>query len=327
MSSGGPTLVFMHTAWMDRYEGEEDQPPRGGGSFVSENGWGGELFNFRDEDGYVYGYVSSAGDSINIDRLGADTTDDCIDDVYVIWTATHPEGGVRIAGWYENATVHRSYQFDTSLDSRMINGRYIVYIVKARSEDAWLLPSEMRDFPIKVGKGWMGQANVWYADRPEREEFRADVLAYLQNQRSILLKPHRSSPMGARDIHNRYEAEQAAVQVVSRYFERSGYVVRSVESDNVGWDLEASKGKELLRLEVKGLSGDAITVQLTPNEYEQMREQKSSYRICVVTRGLELDPSLWVFAYVDGYWENVVGKKVRLQITEQTSAVLTRIHP
>ena len=113
--------------------------------------------------------------------------------------------------------------------------------------------------------------------------------------------------------------------MIIRHFEENGYVMRSVESDNVGWDLEAAKGKELLFLEVKGLAGDAIAVQLTPNEYDQMTRHRSKYRVCVVTGALSSEPALWVFAYVNGGWRNAGSEDVRLQVTERTSAVLTGV--
>lgn len=47
---------------------------------------------------------------IDIDRLGADSNDDFIQNVNVIWTAKHPDGGTCIIGWYVNATVYRKYQ-------------------------------------------------------------------------------------------------------------------------------------------------------------------------------------------------------------------------
>lgn len=75
-----------------------------------------------------------------------------------------------------------------------------------------------------------------------------------------------------------------------------GYRVESFEKDNVGWDLNAVLGKRDLKLEVKGLSGSQIVVELTPNEYAAMGKYRDSYRVCVVTNTLS-KPCLEIFAY------------------------------
>src|SRR5207249_11695586 len=60
------------------------------------------------------------------------------------------------------------------------------------------------------------------------------------------------------------------------HFKSQHYKVSSHESDNLGWDLSAilpEMGIEL-KLEVKGLSGPDIAVELTPNEYTMMKKHK-----------------------------------------------------
>jgi hypothetical protein len=94
----------------------------------------------------------------------------------------------------------------------------------------------------------------------------------------------------------RRQVEDAAVEETRRHFTEKGYIVDSFEKDNVGWDLEAKKGRILLRLEVKGLSGSEICVELTPNEYRKMEQHRDSYQICIVTSALS-DPKLLVFAF------------------------------
>jgi hypothetical protein len=51
-----------------------------------------------------------------------------------------------------------------------------------------------------------------------------------------------------------------------------------------------------LRLEVKGLSGSEIGVELTPNEYEQMQKWQDSYYVCIVINALS-NPKLAIFGY------------------------------
>ena len=70
----------------------------------------------------------------------------------------------------------------------------------------------------------------------------------------------------------------------------------SVESEYLGWDLEAVYKKIKLNIEVKGLAGLEVSVELTPNEFSKMNNNKASYRLCVVTKCLE-NPVLYVFSY------------------------------
>jgi hypothetical protein len=72
--------------------------------------------------------------------------------------------------------------------------------------------------------------------------------------------------------------------------------VTSVESENLGWDLEAVYKKIKLKIEVKRLAGNKVSVELTPNEFLNMNNYKDSYRLCVVTECLE-NPVLYVFLY------------------------------
>lgn len=69
-----------------------------------------------------------------------------------------------------------------------------------------------------------------------------------------------------------------------------------MEKDNLGWDLEVKSGKTLLRIEVKGLSGDGFSVELTPNEFNAFSEMSAGYRLAVVTNALN-SPELYVCRY------------------------------
>ena len=74
-----------------------------------------------------------------------------------------------------------------------------------------------------------------------------------------------------------------------------------------------------MKIEVKGLSGVEIMVELTPNEYKQMESEKDNYRLCIVTDCLS-KPILNIFSYSyeKRNWINNVGDK--LEIKEIVSA-------
>lgn len=100
------------------------------------------------------------------------------------------------------------------------------------------------------------------------------------------------------DPERRAAIEQSAVRATRRHYEQAGFTVRDVQRDNLGWDLEARRRREQLLLEVKGLSGPNVVVELTPNEYAQMQRQRARYRLCVVSQALNLrEATLHRFAH------------------------------
>jgi Domain of unknown function (DUF3883) len=76
----------------------------------------------------------------------------------------------------------------------------------------------------------------------------------------------------------------------------------------------ASRGAEKVLVEVKGLSGSNLCVELTPNEYRALNEHQMSYRLCVVTNALS-GPVLDLFGYVanSDRWESANGRVLRIE--------------
>jgi len=97
------------------------------------------------------------------------------------------------------------------------------------------------------------------------------------------------------DVFKRQEVERSAIKKVKEYFEALNYNVNSVEKDNVGWDLEAQSDDNKLLLEVKGLSGKRLAIELSPNEFYQSQVEEK-YRICIVTNALT-SPTLNIFRF------------------------------
>ena len=191
------TYLFCNVGWMKYYQGQDDNDKIvGGGSFVGEEGYGLEVCNFVPYKNQIYGYVQPpsgrSGENIksgtdeyfsrtiiNINRLGANSSDDCRKNVNVIWTAKDPALGGKtvIVGWYKNATVYRKYQkFDQAPPCHKANN-VDGYRIVAEESNCKLLPIEQRTVQIpKRVKGGMGQANIWYADKPESKKIRDKVL-------------------------------------------------------------------------------------------------------------------------------------------------------
>ena len=98
---------------------------------------------------------------------------------------------------------------------------------------------------------------------------------------------------GGGDPEIKKEVEQAAVQAATRHYKSRGYEVESVETKNLGWDLEAVKGGEKLRVEVKGISKGGVYVNMTPNEFQAAQQHRQSYRLAVFRKYLDVGCAIY----------------------------------
>jgi len=173
-----------------------------------------------------------------------------------------------------------------------------------------------------------------YGGRPAYvHEVRSCLSALVKKGALVRVKrgTHRIPPSGlagsrddgwpAQDPELRARVERVSVDVVVAHYRKGGFTVRSVEKENLGWDLNVTKnGRLSFRVEVKGRGGRG-DVELTPNEYAAMRNKKDrvSYRLAVVRDALSLSPVLTLFAYDSDGWRSTDG--AILSLTEKTGAV------
>ena len=86
----------------------DDEPARGGGSYVDEGNMPHESLNFLPVDGTYYGYVMNDGQKLSLERLGSRKADQKTNGVLVVFCATNPKTGKQlVTGWYTDATVYR----------------------------------------------------------------------------------------------------------------------------------------------------------------------------------------------------------------------------
>jgi len=312
-------ILFCNIAWMRNYQGARGDKPIGGGSYVKENGTGSEVHNFNPKDGVIKGFVQ-VKKTINLQRLGADKKARLLEDVTVVWLASSPLRGTFIVGWYLHATLCAGKKTDPRFHYRQYN-------ITAKSRNCYLLPIDRRTFEIPRGLGGVGESNVWYAEnKPVR--FFKDILSYIRSKGKIVKARRRIHPFAGgwrnRDPLKRQKVEAKAIRAVYRHFTSLGYQVKSFEKDNLGWDLQAHLNeRNFLRLEVKGLSGEFILTELTPNEYRNMERHYDTYRICVVSKALR-NPIISIFAYSPDHdnWEDDNGNVLDIQ-----KIVSARIRP
>lgn len=332
-NSTNPLLLFR-VGYMEAYDG------RGkivnGGSHIDENGEGGEMWNFRVEGGRCYGYVMSrhfAG--IDLGRLDSTVRwdkGDELENVDIVFIARRPGVGQVVVGWYKNATVyHRQYR--TRRGSKKAGDwSQLQFLCHVDAENATLLDEKDRTFEVPYapvhGKGLPGHANVWYAEgkNPAARDFLKRLRQYVglngQGSKSKLRSKPSGTGRGIPDKELIARIEQAAVDAAWNHYERLGYAVQTFETDNRGWDLEASKGEEILLLEVKGHLGNVIQFELTPNEYSKMQEYHPRYKVCVVRQALD-SPDLVVFVpkRQDSGWQLVAETGTEtVSLMEKTAA-------
>jgi hypothetical protein len=214
---------------MDRYTGVAGDKPLGGGSFIDEEGYGYEMFNFRPFRGRVYGFVEVLG-RITLERLGSRADAEYLSGVTVIFVA--PLRGRSphvIVGWYRNATIYRSYQNASEALNRVVRGKQIGFNLAAAHKDSVLLSVDDRVFQVPRGKGGIGQARLWYADQPRQRRFLQKVREYIKTRKPPLPYTGHAKGHGAGwqpDLEQRQRVERAAVGAVWDHFAAHGYDLR-----------------------------------------------------------------------------------------------------
>jgi hypothetical protein len=316
-------LLFCNIGWMEKYRGiSRTDKIVGGGKYVRDEGRGLEVCNFHAYRRKVFGYVQPVGDQIKLERLGATSDDAAVQNVDVVVTARRPGGGTVIVGWFLNATVYRAFQNLVDASTLHRDNEISGYRYSASEADVTLLPVDRRTFEIPRGKGGMGQSNVWYADEVD-QRWLDRVRAFLNGgtRQPATSRRDRTKPDQARKV----VVEKQAVETVWEYFESLGYEIGSVEKDNVGWDLEAYCESSQLCIEVKGLSGKAVSVELTSNEYKAFLRNDPNYRLCVVTCCLD-QPKLHVFRFnipSESWIDDLNDSDSMLAVQERVSASIT----
>lgn len=285
---------------MNFYNGfnEIDTKMVNGGSFVNQNKFGYELFNFRNIDGKVYGYVQAKGNSITLEKIDPNITGDVINHVLVIFTANIAGKGSYIVGWYKNATVHRKVQ-NNFHPLRKHNDINVGYNLEADYKDAVLLKIDERNFTkLPRGNGGMGQSNVWYANSEVGIEYKRKIISEINSYESDKINKIHKRPPRQFDIEKRKKIEKIAIKICMEEYEKRNYNVNSVETENLGYDIHAKSNTidNEVFIEVKGLSGTSVFVELTNNEYIKMNELKDKYRLAIVNNCLK-DPYLRIFSY------------------------------
>lgn len=168
-------ILYCRIGLMNSYKGILNDSIQNGGSY-NKNNIGHEIYNFDRYNGTYYGFVQSKSNSININRIEDNISDEeYIDNVLVVWIATKETGGQYVVGWYKNAVVYRNMQYiPQEIISTRVKSKgsdYNEYLIT--SKEATLVVPSKRSERING----MGEANVWYGN----EEINNKVINYINN--------------------------------------------------------------------------------------------------------------------------------------------------
>jgi len=93
-------------------------------------------------------------------------------------------------------------------------------------------------------------------------------------------------------IRKKKEVERAAMEYVMKYERGRGWAPRDVHEEDLGYDIESTRGEERIQIEVKGLSRESDEVTLTHNELKASEFFGDTYHLYVVIDPLGPNPRL-----------------------------------
>ncbi len=180
------------------------------------------------------------------------------------------------------------------------------YQVSSQTDLAPLLQGVELDGPVINAHG-AAIGNAIQTARELTENGHASLVAYARGLKRIAISPtaleqvigvsdddltRRLSPSGAGfgDPETNRKVERAAVSATTRHYESQGWVVKSVEAENRGYDLLCEKVGDEIHVEVKGVQGTEAAFIITANE-ERAARTDVDFVLCVVTSAL-IGPTL-----------------------------------
>lgn len=334
----GP-MIFFNIGWMKRYGGPtNDDPTLGAHGFLKgkfDNGrppqHGHEAANFLPLDGYLRGYAPIGSDRrLDLSRIGAEKDAEDMDGVLVVWFARNPDDKrAYVVGWYQDAYLYRREQPTDGGTAWMIGGDCVRHIAETNAENGVCLPVEERTLSVPSAqreKGGFGQSCIWYCDN--HPAFRKRVLDFIDRYEGGGPTPSNQRPPRNHDPAKRIAVENEAMERARAHFESAAggrLRIDDVSLKARGWDLEGfpKRGNPLL-IEVKGVSGPHVVVELTPNEFEKMRTPglRDRYVIFVSTGCLSDGVADHIYRYDAGSdsWKDDRGR--RLKEEQRIGAIL-----
>lgn len=173
-------ILICRVSWMKTYR-KLNEKGISGHRYVQEGYAPHESLNFKPYKKRYYGYVPCGGDQegnhgkLNINRLGAKSSDEKISGITVVFCATHPDTRkLLVVGCYFDATVYRTPIEHPKLEDR---------IVRFTAKNAHLVPEGERVFEIPKAPQGVGQKDIWYGlESGQRPEVKKNLINYINHE-------------------------------------------------------------------------------------------------------------------------------------------------
>jgi hypothetical protein len=288
--------------WSDYYRGG---PVSGKFPFIAGGEQGHEAWNFlRQDDGTYFCYTppqSETGTPWNADRHGWT----------VVCLAKDPKRpGIHIVGWYEDAELIGKYAIRPEGFDPGGAEPSDEYYYSIRAKKAFLVPPEFRTDPFSHTSVRQGKYSFLRGPGVRENDNKRQVREILERKLSQLRGVAVANPdsdrapdrdndkidplSGFGTAEHRKSVEEAAVKAAKAVLKTQGFACESRESENVGYDLEAThKDGRALHVEVKGTAGKQARLFMTANEHGY--REAPEWRLAMVIDALS-QPKVQIYA-------------------------------
>ena len=244
-------IAYVKTGWSEEYAGGKVSGQHG----YLNNREGHEKYNFlREPDNTYYGYIPPIG------KYRRPPQPKVKEDWLIIFLAKKEKvTGLHIVGWYKAATFEPDYKSRPEHNSESNfptdKGDKFKYCLSAHKAHL-ILPTSGR---IKIDHGGkLGSTPIAYVrgnghKEPWREELAKKAEQIIASKDPY--NPHDASGLLFPDQEFRKKVEKAAIDEATHYLESENYKISDRQKDNCGYDLLATRKKNLsdeLHVEVKG---------------------------------------------------------------------------
>lgn len=157
------------------------------------------------------------------------------------------------------------------------------------------------DPPIEIGKlPWFDEfrsnmRNFAFGLQPISNDQHIDALLSEASFANSKSRSKSKKGAGYGDSKKNRKVEKAAIDAVTEHYSSNGWIVESVESLNLGYDLRIRRNSETKHVEVKGISGTLVSFIITENELSTAKKD-NHYVLCTVTSALD-DPKIKFYDY------------------------------
>ena len=157
-----------------------------------------------------------------------------------------------------------------------------------------LLAIELVDFRASVDPIWpssVGLSDDGWSKMKEVDGATANLLLarlYGRNSNDDLVVTSTTGG-GFGDADSNQIVERAAISTIKARYEAEDWVVRSVEDDQCGYDLECTRSSDVIHVEVKGTAGSVESFIITAGEVKQAKINPR-FHIAVVTMATSANP-------------------------------------